>query len=114
MLFLGAIMFLLSSLGFGLFLSTVSRTQQQALMTSFLFINPAVMLSGFGFPIENMPQWVQYLTYLNPLRYFVGVIRGVYLKGVGLDILWPQLLAMAVISISTIGISALRFKQKLE
>lgn len=55
-------------------------------MTSFLFINPAVMLSGFGFPIENMPQWVQYLTYLNPLRYFVAVIRGVYLKGVGLDI----------------------------
>lgn len=113
-LFLGAVTFLLSSLGFGLFLSTISRTQQQALMTSFFFINPAVLLSGFGFPIENMPEWVQYLTYLNPLRYFVVIIREVYLKGVGLEILWPQLVAMAVIGISAITVSALRFKQKLE
>lgn len=113
-LLLGVLMFLLSSLGLGLFISTISRTQQQALMTSFFLINPAILLSGFGFPIENMPKAVQYVTYLNPLRYFIVVMRGVFLKGLGLSVLYPQLVAMALIGISTITISALRFKQNLE
>lgn len=113
-LLVGAVMFLLSSLGLGLFISTISRTQQQALMASFFLINPAVLLSGFGFPIENMPEVVQYLTYLNPLRYFIVVIRGVFLKGLGFSALFGQFMAMALIGLSTITISALRFKQKLE
>ena len=72
--------FLLTSLGAGLFLSTISQTQQQANMMSFFFSSPAFMLSGFNFPIRNMPVSVQYLTYLNPLRYFMEIVRGVFLK----------------------------------
>ena len=83
-LFLATCLFLLSTLGVGLFISTVSKTQQQAMMTTFFFILPFFMLSGFVFPIANMPEVVQWLTYLNPLRYFLVIIRGIFLKGVGL------------------------------
>jgi ABC-2 type transport system permease protein len=82
--------FLLSTLGIGLFISTVFRTQQQAMMTNFFFILPFFMFSGFVFPIANMPTIVQWLTYLNPLRYFLVIIRGIFLKGIGLEVLWPQ------------------------
>ena len=86
-----ALLFLMTSLGAGLFLSTISHTQQQAMMASFFFSTPAFMLSGFTFPIRNMPLAVQYLTYLNPLRYFMEIVRGIFLKGVGLSVLWPQM-----------------------
>ena len=76
-------LFLMTSLGAGLFLSTISHTQQQANLASFFFTTPAFMLSGFTFPIRNMPIAVQYLTYLNPLRYFMEIVRGVFIKGVG-------------------------------
>jgi ABC-2 type transport system permease protein len=104
----------MSSLGAGLFLSTISNTQQQANMMSFFFSSPAFMLSGFNFPIRNMPASVQYLTYLNPLRYFMEIVRGVFLKGVGLSILWPQVLALAVFGGLILWFSALRFHKSLD
>jgi len=112
-LFAGAVLFLLSMLGVGLLISTVSSTQQQAMVTSFFFIMPAVTFSGFGFPISTMPKWLQYLTYLSPLRYFLVVLRGTYLKGVGMGILWPQMLAMAL-GTSLLLIAALRFHKALD
>ena len=113
-LFAGAILFLLCMLGAGLLISTVSSTQQQAMVTSFFFIMPAITFSGFGFPISTMPQWLQYLTYLSPLRYFLVVLRGTYLKGVGMEILWPQMLAMAASGISLLTIAVLRFHKALD
>jgi ABC-2 type transport system permease protein len=113
-LFVGAILFLLCMLGVGLLISTVSSTQQQAMVTSFFFIMPAITFSGFGFPISTMPQWLQYLTYLSPLRYFLVVLRGTYLKGVGMDILWPQMLAMAGLGISLLMMAVLRFHKALD
>ena len=110
----GAILFLLCMLGVGLLISTVSSTQQQAMVTSFFFIMPAITFSGFGFPISTMPQWLQYLTYLSPLRYFLVVLRGTYLKGVGMEILWPQMLAMATLGISLLTIAILRFHKALD
>jgi ABC-2 type transport system permease protein len=113
-LFAGAILFLLSMLGVGLLISTVSSTQQQAMVTSFFFIMPAVTFSGFGFPISTMPKWLQDLTYLSPLRYFLVVLRGTYLKGVGIEILWPQMLAMAALGTALLMIAALRFHKVLD
>jgi ABC-2 type transport system permease protein len=113
-LFAGAILFLLCMLGVGLLISTVSSTQQQAMVTSFFFIMPAVVFSGFGFPISTMPQWLQYLTYLSPLRYFLVVLRGTYLKGVGFEILWPEMLAMAVLGTVLLTAAVLRFHKALD
>jgi ABC-2 type transport system permease protein len=106
--------FLLTTLGVGLFISTISRTQQQALMSSFFFFMPAFMLSGFTFPIRNMPEPVQILTYLNPLRYFMQIVRGVFLKGIGWEILWPQTLALLAFGSLILGLSALRFRKRLD
>jgi ABC-2 type transport system permease protein len=113
-LFAGTVLFLLCQLGVGLLISTVSSTQQQAMVTSFFFIMPAITFSGFGFPISTMPQWLQQLTYLNPLRYFLVVIRGVYLKGVGTDVLWPQMAGMAVLGAGLLTLSVLRFHKALD
>ena len=86
---------MLCTLGLGLLVSTLARTQQQAMMiTTFVFMMPQIYLSGFIFPIQNMPEVFQLVTYVVPLRYYVQVLRGVFLKGVGLDVLWPQGLAM--------------------
>ena len=109
-----AILFLMTSLGAGLFLSTISQTQQQANMMSFFFNTPAFMLSGFTFPIHNMPAAVQYLTYLNPLRYFMEIIRGVFLKGVGMDVLWPKMVALTIYGVLILGLSAMRFRKTLD
>lgn len=109
-----AILFLMTSLGAGLFLSTISHTQQQANMMSFFFTTPAFMLSGFTFPIRNMPEVVQYLTYLNPLRYFMEIVRGVFLKGVGIETLWPKMVCLTVYGIVVLGLSALRFRKTLD
>jgi ABC-2 type transport system permease protein len=113
-LFLGAVLFLLCMLGAGLLISTVSSTQQQAMVTAFFFIMPAIVFSGFGFPIATMPQWLQYCTYLSPLRYFLIVLRGTYLKGVGMNILWPQMAAMAGLGVSLLAIAILRFHKALD
>jgi ABC-2 type transport system permease protein len=108
------VLFLLPSLGIGLFISTISTTQQQAMMTTFFFFFPANLLSGFAFPIENMPEIVQWITYLNPLRYFLVIIRGIFLKGVGAEILWPQMVALGALGIIVLGLSALRSTKRLE
>lgn len=113
-LLLGTVLFLLCTLGIGLFISTLSATQQQAMVTSFFFIMPAITFSGFGFPIAAMPKALQWLSYLDPLRYFLVVIRSVYLKGVGLDVLWPQLWPMAAIAVTMLTVSILRFHKSLD
>ena len=103
----------LTTLGIGLLISTVSETQQQAMMSSFFFYFPAVLLSGFMFPIANMPAAVQWLTYANPLRYFLVIVRGVFLKGVGPGILWPQMASLAVMGAVTLGLASRRFRKTL-
>ena len=113
-LLLGTILFLMSSVGIGLFISTISSTQQQAQISTFFFSMPAFILSGFVFPLENLPAWIRYLTYANPLRYFLVIIRGVFLKGVGLGILWPQILALAALGGLMILLSSLRFQKRLK
>jgi ABC-2 type transport system permease protein len=113
-LFLGAVLFLLCMLGAGLLISTVSSTQQQAMVTAFFFIMPAIVFSGFGFPIATMPQWLQYGTYLSPLRYFLIVLRGTYLKGVGMNILWPQMAAMGGLGVGLLAIAILRFHKAVD
>ena len=113
-LLVGAVLFLLCMLGVGLLISTVSATQQQAMVTAFFFIMPAITFSGFGFPISTMPRWMQYITYAMPLRYFLVVLRGTYLKGVGMDILWPQMAAMAALAFSLLTLAILRFHKALD
>jgi ABC-2 type transport system permease protein len=100
--------YLLSALGIGLLISTMSQTQQQAMMSTFFFFMPAVLLSGFMFPIANMPVPVQWLTLLDPMRYAMVILRGIFLKGVGLGILWPQIAALAVM-----GVASRRFRKTL-
>ena len=110
----GTVLFLLCMLGAGLLISTVSSTQQQAMVTAFFFIMPAIVFSGFGFPISTMPHWLQLATYLSPLRYFLVVLRGVYLKGIGFDLLWPQFAGMAVLAAALLTVSVLRFHKALD
>jgi ABC-2 type transport system permease protein len=109
-----AILFLMATLGVGLFISTVSHTQQQAMMASFFFFMPAFMLSGFAFPIRNMPLLVQGISYLNPLRYFMEIVRGLFLKGTGANVLWPQMAALLAFGVAILGFSALRFHKRLD
>ncbi|MBS1855751.1 MAG: ABC transporter permease [Acidobacteria bacterium] len=109
-----ASLFLMTTLGAGLFISTISHTQQQAMMSSFFFSMPAFMLSGFAFPIRNMPEVVQWLTYLNPVRYFIEIVRGIFLKGSGASVLWPQMAALAAYGMAVVGLSAVRFHKKLD
>jgi ABC-2 type transport system permease protein len=110
---LSTAIYLLSVLGTGLFISTIAKTQQQALMATFLFYMPAVLLSGFMFPIENMPLFFQFFTYANPLRYFLVIIRGIFLKGNGISLLWPQMAALLLLGIIVLTLSSLRFKKRL-
>lgn len=105
--------YLLTTLGLGLFVSTISSTQQQAMMTaSFFFLIPMVFLSGFVFPIENMPEWIQPVTYLIPLRYFLVILRGIFLKGVGLETLWPQALALLGWGVGILTLAVLRSSKR--
>jgi len=111
---LAAFFFILTSLGAGLFISTISKTQQQANMSTFLFFQPFMMLSGFTFPVRNMPTIVQYFTFLNPMRYFMEIVRGIFLKGSGMETLWPQMLALAVFGVIILSLSVQRFHKHLE
>jgi ABC-2 type transport system permease protein len=113
LLTISTLIYLLVSSGVGLLISTVSATQQQALMSVFLFFFPANLLSGFIFPIQNMPTLIQYITILNPLRYYIVILRGIFLKGIGLTILWPQILALLIMGIVILTISSLRFHKSL-
>lgn len=110
----GAILFLICMLAIALLISTVSSTQQQAMVTSFFVIMPMITFSGFGFPISAMPQWMQDLSYLLPLRYFLIVLRGTYLKGVGMDVLWPQMAAMGGFGLIVLAIAVMRFHKALD
>jgi ABC-2 type transport system permease protein len=115
LLYLLSLLFILTTLGLGLFISTIAKSQQQAmLIAQFFFFMPFIYLSGFAFPIENMPTVIQYVTYLIPLRYFLVIVRAIFLKGAGVCELWPQALALLVIGISILTISVLRFQKKLE
>ena len=106
--------YLLTTLGLGLFVSTISSTQQQAMMTStFFFLTPMLYLSGFIFPIENMPAVIQPLTYLIPLRYFIVIVRGIFLKGVGLAVLWPEILALLAWGLIIVGLAVARSRKTL-
>jgi ABC-2 type transport system permease protein len=113
-LMLGASLFLLASVGLGLLLSTASRTQQQAFALNFFLINPFFILSGFAFPIAAMPIPLQWFTLINPLRYFIIILRAVFLKGVGFTVLWPDFLALFLLAATTIGISVLQFQKSLD
>jgi ABC-2 type transport system permease protein len=110
----GLVAFILAALGLGLFLSTVSRTQQQAMIASFFFNMPMITLSGFGTPIASMPPMLQKVSYANPMRYIMVLLRSVYLKGSGFDVLWPQITALTGIAIFLLTISVLRFHKSLE
>ena len=106
--------YLLTTLGLGLFVSTISDTQQQAMMTTmFFFLMPMVFLSGFVFPIENMPAVIQSLTYLIPLRYFLVILRAIFLKGVGLETLWPEALALTVWGVAILVLAMIRSSKRL-
>jgi ABC-2 type transport system permease protein len=114
-LFFCSFLYILSTLGLGLFVSTISKTQQQAMMIAiFGIMMPMVYLSGFAFPIENMPKIIQYISYLIPLRYFIAIIRGVILKGIGFKDLWLETLVLFFMGIVILFLSSLRFRKKLE
>ena len=108
-----SLVFMLTTLGLGLFISTVSSNQQQAMLTAIFFMAPMMMFSGFAFPIENMPGIVRAVTYAVPLRYYLVIVRGIYLKGVGIHELWGQGLAMLGFGVSILTLSVLRFRKKV-
>ena len=113
LLFLSLI-FLMTTLGLGLFISTISRTQQQAMMTAiFFFMLPMMFFGGFVFPIENMPIIIQYVSYIIPVRYYFIIVRGLFLKGVGMSILWPQALALLIFGSIILSMSVMRFQKRL-
>jgi ABC-2 type transport system permease protein len=113
LLLLSTCVYLFTTLGIGLFISTVSMTQQEAMMSVFLFYMPTVLLSGFAYPIANMPTVIQWFTFANPLRYFIVITRSIFLKGVGMNVLWDQLLPLFVIGLIVISLSALRFRKSM-
>ena len=113
-LLLGTTLFLSSALGVGLLISTLCQTQQQAFAISFFYISPAIMLSGFGYPITSMPTALQWFTNLDPLRFYLVVLRGTFIKGVGLEVLWPQMIAMSILGAATLTLATLRFHKTLD
>ena len=108
-----SLLYVFCTLGLGLFISTISDTQQQAMMTAtFFFLTPMIYLSGFIFPIENMPHVIQYATYAIPLRYFLVIVRGIFLKGIGLDLLWPQAAALAAWGTIVLALAVARSRKR--
>jgi ABC-2 type transport system permease protein len=115
LLFLLSFLFILTTLGLGLFVSTIAKSQQQAmLIAQFFFFIPFIFLSGFTFPISNMPDTIRAITYIIPLRYYLEILRALLLKGAGLEDLWFQALMLLVIGVSVLWLSVLRFHKKLE
>jgi ABC-2 type transport system permease protein len=109
LLLVASLLYLLSGLGVGLLVSTVSKTQQEAFMTSFLFFMPTVLLSGFMFPVSSMPALFRWLTLINPVRHYMVIVRGIFLKGAGLEALWPQYVALLLIGTAILAFAATRF-----
>jgi ABC-2 type transport system permease protein len=99
-------------MGFGILTSTIARSQQQSMLLSFLFMMPNTLLSGFMFPIESMPLPAQYFTYLIPGRYFMTIVRAIFLKGVGLEVLWPETLALLMLGSAILTIAVIRYRSR--
>jgi ABC-2 type transport system permease protein len=115
LLFVLSLLFMMCTLGLGLFMSTLVRTQQQAMISSiFLLMVPMLYLSGLIFPIDNMPRVIQIATYGIPLRYYATIIRGIFLKGSGLDTLWPEALALLAMGVTLLTLASLRFRKRLD
>ena len=116
LLLLGLTMlFVLSTLGLGLLVSTIVENQQQAMMgAAFVLMIPMIYLSGLLFPIENMPRAIQYVTYIIPVRYYAEILRGIFLRGSGMDVLWPQALVLLVMGVSIMTVAAARFRKRLD
>ena len=113
LLFLFSFFFLFTTLGLGLFISTVTRTQEQSMVLTFFFIITMVLLGGIIFPIENMPPIIQTFTYIMPLRYFAVIVRSIFLKGVGIEVLWDEGLCLLAIGLGIFVMSLIRFKKKI-
>jgi ABC-2 type transport system permease protein len=112
-LYIGLLLFLLSVIGVGLMISSIAVTQQQGLLGGFLFLVPAIILSGFATPIANMPQTVQYLTLMNPMRYFLVILRSVFLEGGSVPLLWPEYWPMAIIGVINLALAAWLFRHRM-
>lgn len=112
-LFIGTVLYLMSTLGTGVFISTMAKSQQQAILGGFFFLMPAILLSGFMSPIENMPEWIRWLSTVNPVRYYVQILRAVLLKGAGVQDLLTPLLALTAFGLSILTVSANRFKKRM-
>src|SRR5262249_55909364 len=114
LLYVAAVLFLAAVIGIGLFISSLATTQQQAILGAFLFMAPAVLLSGFATPIDNMPTWLQHVTAVNPLRYFLVIVRGVFLKGMGPHDVARQAAPLVLIAAVTLSASAWLFRRRME
>ncbi|BDC49727.1 transport permease protein [Bryobacterales bacterium F-183] len=114
LLILAVALYLLTTLGSGVLISTISKTQQQAVLSVFLYFMPVFMFSGFTFPVRNMPDAVRWIANINPQRYFIDILRGVFLKGSGIDVLWEPMAVLAGIGILVLGTSILRFHRQLD
>jgi ABC-2 type transport system permease protein len=114
LLYGSAIVFMASVVGMGLLISALSKTQQQAILGAFLFLVPAMLLSGFATPIENMPAWLQPVTYANPLRYFLVIVRGVFLKDIPAGEALSLTIPLALIAVVTLSAAAWLFRSRLE
>ncbi len=108
-----SVLMFLSSSGIGVLMGTIAQNMQQTLLLAFFILFPLAFLSGTMVPISNMPRAMQWLTYLSPLRYYVEAMLGIFLKGIGLEILWPQALALAIYGLALLGVSTLRFRRSL-
>jgi ABC-2 type transport system permease protein len=113
LLLFASLLFILSSLGIGLLISTISKTQQEAFMTSFLVFMPTILLSGLMFPVSSMPVWFQWLTLINPMRHYLDIVRGIFLKGAGIMPLWPQYMALIVLGGAILIFAASRFRKQV-
>ena len=113
LLYFATALYMMTTLGIGLFISTVSQTQQQAMMGTFFFFFPAMLLSGFSFPIANMPVPIQWLTRLNPVAYYLILVRSIFLKGIGVAFLWHELAALGLMGTVTLWLAVRRFHKTL-
>ncbi|HEV2845638.1 MAG TPA: ABC transporter permease, partial [Thermoanaerobaculia bacterium] len=111
LLLAASVLYIVTALGIGLFISTISRTQQEAFMAVFLIFLPTILLSGFMFPVTSMPEVFRWLTLINPMRHYLEIVRGIFLKGAGMDALWTQFLALALMSVGILWLAAARFRR---
>jgi ABC-2 type transport system permease protein len=113
-LVLASLVYIMAGLGFGLFISTISKTQQEAFLTMFLFLLPGIILSGFMYPVDTMPDFFQHITLLNPVRYFMEMVRAIFLKGQGVADLWLHFLVLTGMAVAAVWGASSRFKKSLE